>query len=52
MLRDEVLRQIVSQAFTDEAVSRYAEQVASQQRDPYSLIGEIVGELARREPSC
>jgi LAO/AO transport system kinase len=49
MLRDEVLRQIVSQAFTDEAVGRYAEQVASQQRDPYSLIGEIVGELARRE---
>jgi len=49
MLRDEVLRQIVSGAFTDEAVSRYAEQVASHQRDPYSLIGEIVGELTRRE---
>ncbi len=52
MLRDEVLRQIVSQAFTDEAVGRYAEQVASHERDPYALIGEIVGELARREPSC
>ena len=49
MLRDEVLRQIVSGAFTDEAVSRYAEQVASHQRDPYSLIGEIVVELTRRE---
>ena len=49
MLRDEVLRQIVSGAFTDEAVSRYAEQVASHQLDPYSLIGEIVGELTRRE---
>ena len=52
MLRDAVLRQIVSAAFTDEAVGRYAEQVASHQRDPYSLIGEIVGELARRERSC
>jgi hypothetical protein len=49
MLRDEVLRKIVEGAFSDDAVSIYAEQVAGHERDPYSLIGEIVGKLAPRE---
>jgi len=49
MLRDEVLRRIVEGAFTEEAVSVYAEQVAGHERDPYSLIGEILGKLVRQE---
>ncbi len=52
MLRDEVLHRIVQQAFSDDAVGHYATQVASHQRDPYSLIDEIVGKLARQEPWC
>ncbi len=47
MLRDEVLRRIVRGAFSEEAVVEYATQVAGHQRDPYSLIDEIVGKLAR-----
>ena len=47
MLRDEVLRRIVQGAFSEEAVSEYATQVAGHERDPYSLIDEIVGKLAR-----
>ncbi len=47
MLRDEVLRRIVQGAFSEDAVSQYATQVAGHERDPYSLIEEIVGKLAR-----
>jgi len=47
MLREEVLRRIVQGAFSEDAVGRYAAQVASHERDPYSLIDEIVGNLAR-----
>jgi LAO/AO transport system kinase len=47
MLRDEVLRRIVQGAFSEEAVTQYAAEVAGNQRDPYSLIDEIVGKLAR-----
>jgi LAO/AO transport system kinase len=47
MLRDEVLRRIVRGAFSEEAVGEYAAQIADHQRDPYSLIDEIVGKLAR-----
>jgi LAO/AO transport system kinase len=47
MLRDEVLRRIVRGAFSEEAVDRYAAEVAGHERDPYSLIDEIVGKLAR-----
>ena len=47
MLRDEVLRRIVRGAFSEEAVDRYAAEVAGNQRDPYSLIDEIVGKLVR-----
>jgi LAO/AO transport system kinase len=49
MLRDEVLRRIVEGAFSEEAVSRYAEQVTGNERDPYSLIDEIVSRLVRKE---
>ncbi len=47
MLRDEVLRRIVEGAFSEDAVTQYASQVAGHERDPYSLIDEIVGKLAR-----
>jgi LAO/AO transport system kinase len=47
MLRDEVLRRIVERAFSEDAVDQYATQVAGHERDPYSLIVEIVGKLAR-----
>mgnify|MGYP001300073891 CR=1 FL=1 len=47
MLRDEVLRRIVNGAFTDEAVAQYATEIAGNERDPYSLISEIVGKLIR-----
>jgi LAO/AO transport system kinase len=57
MLRDELLRQIVDQAFSEDAAAQYAVQVAAHQRDPYSLIAEIAGKFARHcppgdEPSC
>jgi LAO/AO transport system kinase len=47
MLRDEVLRRIVAGAFSEDAVTEYAAQVAGHERDPYSLIDQIVGKLAR-----
>lgn len=47
MLRDEVLRCIVQGAFSEDAVNKYAEQVAGQERDPYSLIAEIIGQLTQ-----
>jgi LAO/AO transport system kinase len=47
MLRDEVLRRIVQGAFSEDAVGQYAAQVAGHERDPYSLIDEIVGNLSR-----
>ena len=52
MLRDEVLRRIVEGAFSEELVSQYAEEVTGNQRDPYSLIDEIVSRLVRRESEC
>ncbi|MDR3765379.1 MAG: methylmalonyl Co-A mutase-associated GTPase MeaB [Acidobacteriota bacterium] len=52
MLRDEVLRRIVEGAFTEELVSQYAEQITGNERDPYSLIDEIVNRLVRQEGEC
>jgi LAO/AO transport system kinase len=52
MLRDAVLRRIVQGAFSEDAVGEYASQVAGHERDPYSLIDEIVAKLARQEPLC
>jgi LAO/AO transport system kinase len=50
MLRDEVLRRIVTEIFSEDALSQFAAQVAGHQRDPYSLIAEIAGKLARQFP--
>lgn len=49
MLRDEVLRRIVEGAFSKEAVESYAAQVAGHERDPYSLIDEIIRKIAPQE---
>jgi LAO/AO transport system kinase len=43
MLRDAVLEQVVKARFSDGEIARYAVEVASHKRDPYSLVEEIVG---------
>jgi LAO/AO transport system kinase len=47
MLREKVLRQIEQSSFSEEAVAQYAAEVAEQQRNPYALVDEIIGQLAR-----
>jgi len=42
MLRDAVMLQVVQQQ-GDEALQRYAAEIANHERDPYSLIEQIVG---------
>ncbi|HWR35969.1 MAG TPA: methylmalonyl Co-A mutase-associated GTPase MeaB [Clostridia bacterium] len=48
MLRDELLERVLREHMSEEAVSRYAEQVAEHQRDPYTLVDEIVGTIEKR----
>ena len=43
MLRDAVLERIVKARFQDGEIARYAAEVASHTRDPYTLVEEIVG---------
>ena len=45
MLKDEILQRVVLQQMSDEAASRYATEVAEHQRDPYTLVDEIVAGL-------
>ena len=47
MLREQVLQQVVASAFSEEAVERYATEVAAGERDPYSLIDEIILQLGQ-----
>ena len=47
MLRDALLRRVVREQLGDEEVSRYAAEVAAHQRDPYSLVEEIVAGLGK-----
>jgi hypothetical protein len=44
MLRDELRRRIDAQTISDEAMGRYAAQVAAHERDPYSLIAELAAQ--------
>jgi LAO/AO transport system kinase len=46
MLKDEILHRVVMQQMTDEAATRYATEVAEHQRDPYTLVDEIVEGLS------
>ena len=43
MLRDAVLERVVKARFNDGEIARYAAEVASHKRDPYTLVEEIVG---------
>lgn len=43
MLRDAVLERVVKTRLSEGEISRYAAEVASRTRDPYSLVEEIVG---------
>ncbi len=42
MLRDAALQQVLHQ-HGEEAIARYAAEIADHKRDPYSLIEEIAG---------
>jgi len=43
MLRDAVLERVVKSRFSEDEIARYAAEIASHKRDPYSLVEEIVG---------
>jgi LAO/AO transport system kinase len=49
MLRDALLRRVVREQLGEEEVRRYAAQVAQHQRDPYSLVEEIVASLGKND---
>jgi LAO/AO transport system kinase len=49
MLRDALLRRVVREQLGEEEVSRYAAEVAEHQRDPYSLVEEIVAGLGKND---
>ncbi len=42
MLRDELLERVLRQQMSDDDATRYAAEVAQHQRDPYTLIDEII----------
>ena len=46
MLRDAMLEKARAQLI-DSSLDRYAAEIAEHKRDPYSLVEEIVGGLAR-----
>jgi LAO/AO transport system kinase len=46
MLRDSVLERVRG-SMGDGAVSRYAAEIAEHKRDPYTLVEELVGKVAR-----
>ena len=47
MLRDSLLHRLMAEELGDDAVSRYAEEIAEHKRDPYSLVEELVAKLGR-----
>jgi LAO/AO transport system kinase len=49
MLRDALLRRALREHLDDGAISRYAEEIASHARDPYTLVDEIVRRFADQE---
>ena len=42
MLRDSVLERVLSGHMGNGAIGKYAEEIVARQRDPYSLVEEIV----------
>ena len=49
MLRDSLLARAMQERLGDGALRRYAVEIAEHQRDPYSLVEEIVGSLGAQE---
>jgi len=47
MLRDAVLERVVKARISDGEIARYAAEVASHQRDPYTLVEEIVSGVVK-----
>jgi GTPase len=47
MLRDALFQRVMADYLGDGEADRYAAEVAEHQRDPYSLVEEIVGELGK-----
>ncbi len=48
MLRDRLVERVVREQLGEDAIARYAEEIVSHRRDPYSLVEEIVSGLARK----
>ena len=46
MLRDELMERVVREQLGEEKVARYAAEIAEHKRDPYSLVEEIVAQVA------
>jgi LAO/AO transport system kinase len=47
MLRDALLEQVVKPRLSDGQMARYAAEVAAHQRDPYSLVEELLAEVRK-----
>ena len=43
MLRDRVMQKVLAEHLTPKQVASYAKEIAEHQRDPYSLVDEIIG---------
>jgi LAO/AO transport system kinase len=48
MLRDSLMERVMRERMANGEASQYAEQIAEHQRDPYSLVEEIVAGLVKR----
>jgi LAO/AO transport system kinase len=46
MLRDELMERVVREQLGEEKVARYAAEIAEHKRDPYTLVEEIVAQVA------
>ncbi len=47
MLRERLLQQLMSKQLTEKAIADYAAEIASHQRDPYTLVDEIVSRFGK-----
>ena len=48
MLRQSLLQRVMREQMSNGAIARYAAEIASHQRDPYSLVEEIVENLGKK----
>ncbi len=47
MLRDSLLQRLLREELNEQAVTRYATEIAERKRDPYTLVEEIVSKLGK-----